>query len=287
VGLPTDDDDGTLAGPGGGHVRAIPDRTFTRGTEVRRAMQMHEQGTAQWHAQRIGCVTASRFGDVIGAAKPNKNKIVPGFSVAAETYAKQILAEMLSKLPSVASAPAMEWGHKYEPMARREYEQARGVTVGQCVFFEALDWIGGSADGGVTTEEETGIIEIKCPYSTAEHLDTLLAAEPPKEYLPQMQGNMWVMGAEWCDYISFDPRLPDDCRLFVYRVLRERDYIDEMVSKLTAFRDLVQAKYAEITGREQFTLTTADIQRIDDYINAKSWERIGMFYEGGQDDSDE
>ena len=248
---------------------------------------MTEQGTAQWHAQRIGCVTASRFGDVIGASKPNKNKIVPGFSVAAETYAKQILAEMLSKLPSVASAPAMEWGHKYEPMARREYEQARGVTVGQCVFFEALDWIGGSADGGVTTEEETGIIEIKCPYSTAEHLDTLLEAMPPKEYLPQMQGNMWAMGAEWCDFISFDPRLPDDCRLFIHRVKRDDQFIHEMVLKLERFRDLVLGKYQEITGHKGFHLTADDIQRIDDYINAKPWERIGMFYEGGQDDSGE
>lgn len=242
------------------------------------------QGSARWHAQRLGCVTASEFGTVIGASKKNANKLAIGFSTAAETYAWQLLAEMITRLPDVVSAPALEWGHKYEPMARREYEATRdcGVEPAEFIEHENHPWIGGSPDSMVWiggTVIGHGILEIKCPKSSAVHLRTLEAREMPVEHYPQVQGNMWVTGCDWCDFISFDPRCDDSTRLFVQRIKRDDAYIEKMAPRLIAFRDLVHAAYQRITGYDEFVVTGDDIRRIDQYLTRKPWERLGMFYQ--------
>jgi len=233
------------------------------------------QGSAQWHAQRLGFVTASRFADVIGASKPNKNLLAVGFSTTAETYAWELLAEMITKLPATFSAPATDWGHAYEDLARKEYERVTGEAVVPCGFLEVEPFIGGSPDG--MTGDQESIIEIKCPYSTVTHLRTLKTGEVPSEHIPQIQGNLWITDAYCCSFISFDPRCEHSTQLFIKTIYRDDTFIATLISKVRDFRDLVLAEYQRITGSDEFVVTEADQRRIDEWINAKPWERQGMF----------
>ena len=236
------------------------------------------QNSAMWHAERLGYVTASRFKDVMQPAKKNGNRLALDFSTTAESYAWQLLGEMITKLPVISTGYALDWGHAYEDQARAEYwKYYKGdLTLAEFTEHESEPFIGGSPDGLVG---ENGSIEIKCPYNTAVHLQTVDSGEVPAEHLPQIQGILWVTGRLWCNFISYDPRCGNS-ELFVKKVKRDDEYIKKLAERITAFRDLVCGKYYELTGEDSYSLELEDIQRIEAYIQAKPWQRTGMFLKG-------
>ena len=73
---------------------------------------------------------------------------------------------------------------------------------------------------------ETGLVEIKCP-NTQTHIETMLAKRVPPRYTPQIHWQMACTGREWCDFVSFDPRLPEQTQIFIKRVERDEKYIKE------------------------------------------------------------
>jgi putative phage-type endonuclease len=146
----------------------------------------------------------------------------------------RLVAERLTnEIQESFSSPAMEWGVKYEPMARMAYEIARETFVDTTGFWKhtSIPWVGCSPDGLVGTE---GLVEIKCPNTTT-HLDYLLAGEIPAEYYKQIQGQLWVMNREWCDFISYDPRMPERKRLFIKRCYRSNDSIADIEEATKVF----------------------------------------------------
>jgi hypothetical protein len=159
-------------------------------------------------------------------------------------------------------------------MAVSEYEGVNGDDVRRAGFYEVESFIGGSPDGLVN---DTGIVEVKCPHNTIQHLKTLVANEMPAEHIAQVQGNIWIADVDWCDFISFDPRCDDSTRLVIKRIYRDNKTISTIESKVRDFRDLVLAEYQRITGSDEFVISEADQRRIGEYINAKPWERQGMF----------
>ena len=90
---------------------------------------------------------------------------------------------------------------------------------------------GASPDGLVGTD---GLLEIKCPF-TATHIDTLLSGKVPDRYKTQMQWQMACTGRQWCDFVSYDPRLPEPMRLFITRVPRDNSAIRLMEIEVVAF----------------------------------------------------
>ena len=236
------------------------------------------QNDAVWHAERLGYVTASRFKDVIAPAKKNSNKLAVGFSVAAEAYAWQLLGEMITKLPVISSGYALDWGHAYEDQARQEYQTRYKCEVELAEFTEHATepFVGGSPDGLLAFD---GILEIKCPYTTAVHLQTVDSGKVPAEHMPQIQGNLWVTGRSNCDFVSYDPRCEHKA-LFIKTVDRDDEYIGQLAERVTAFRDLVCGKFYELTGQDTYTLEAEDVARIEAYIQAKPWQRTAMFLKG-------
>jgi len=200
------------------------------------------QGSQEWHEARLGLVTASRFRDVLTQPRAKKDQEAGKLSEVAMSYLCELVAETLTGEHRSASAAALDWGHENEPLARLEYELTCGVDVTETgIVIHDNGLIGASSDGFIGGD---GAIEIKCPYNPAVHLKTVLSGEMPKEHIPQVQGNLWLAERDWCDFISFDPRIPQGskARLFVVRVHRDDDYIKMLSERVLAFAELVESK---------------------------------------------
>ncbi|GJD92881.1 lambda exonuclease family protein [Methylobacterium iners] len=200
------------------------------------------QGSAAWHQARLGRVTASRVADVIERTKAGK------FTAAREKYMVQLLAERLTgqATPHFTSVE-MLWGTEQEPAARRAYEFLHDVDVVQVGFVQhpRYSQAGASPDGFVDAD---GLIEIKAPMSVT-HVSTLLRGTAPEDYLPQMQFQMACTGRQFCDFVSYDPRMPDEMRIFVVRVPRDETAIAAIEADVAAFLEELARREAALRDR--------------------------------------
>jgi putative phage-type endonuclease len=175
------------------------------------------------------------------------SKIKTGESAGRKNYKMDLVVERLTNTPTSSfTNAAMAWGTETEPLARMAYEAFTGTFVDQVAFIQhpSIEWFGCSPDGLV----DDGLIEIKCP-NTATHIDYLLAGVPPAKYVPQMQTQMACTGAKWCDFVSFDPRLPTELQLLVVRLNRDDFYIQEIEVEVKQFLDEVQQVYTQLKER--------------------------------------
>jgi putative phage-type endonuclease len=183
------------------------------------------QGSPEWLAARAGKVTASRINDVMASKT----------TAAYRDYRAQIVAEILTGQPQESgfTNAAMQWGTDQEKFARAEYELACDWTVDEVgiVLHPTIERGAASPDGLVSTN---GLVEIKCP-KTATHLQTLIDKKQPRQYENQMLWQMACTGREWCDFVSYDPRLPEDLQLFVHRFDRDDKRIAEIEEAVTQF----------------------------------------------------
>ena len=185
-----------------------------------------EQRTEAWHLQRLGKVTASRVADVIAKTKS-------GFSASRENYMAQLVVERLTNKPSEGfTNAAMQWGTETEPLARAAYELHKGILVEEVGFIDhpTIEMSGASPDGFAGD----GLIEIKCPNS-ATHIDTLVKNKIPDKYVPQMVWQMLCTGRTWCDFVSFDPRMPEDLQLYIQRLNLEQLYAKSLEDEIRQF----------------------------------------------------
>lgn len=199
-----------------------------------------EQRTEEWFAARLGKVTASRVADVIAKTKT-------GYSASRENYMAQLVVERLTqtKAESYTNA-AMQWGTDQEPFARAAYEAAQGVMVEEVGFVPhpTIEWAGASPDGLVGDD---GLVEIKCP-NTATMIETLLSQKVPGKYFIQMQFQLACTGRKWCDYVSFDPRMPAKAQMFVRRVDRDDEYIAHLEEEIAKFLVEVESQIQKLNA---------------------------------------
>lgn len=167
------------------------------------------QGSKEWHEARLGHITGSIFGKM--------EKKTAKFSQTAISQMIAVLAERLTGQHKEFSTNATQWGNDHENEAKALYEERKQCIVQDTGFVkkEGFKWAGCSPDGFI--DFGTGIVEIKCPYNTENHLKYCMANKVPKDYLAQVNFNLWVTGAEYCDFISFDPRLPENLQLHIVR----------------------------------------------------------------------
>lgn len=195
---------------------------------------MVEQGSDEWKTLRLGKATASRMADICATTKT-------GWGASRANYAAQLIAERLTGVVAESyTNGAMEWGVATEAEARAVYSFFLGVTVETVDFVShpTIEMSGASPDGLVGSD---GLVEIKCP-NTATHIDTLLKGKIPEKYLLQMTWQMACTGRRWCDFVSYDPRMPENLRLFTKRVQRDDALVADLESKVSEFLAEVHAK---------------------------------------------
>lgn len=200
---------------------------------------MVEQGTAEWHALRCGKATASRIADMLAKTKT-------GWGASRANYRAQLVAERLTGTVAESfTNEAMKWGTATEPDARAAYSFYCGADVALTDFVDhpEIAMSGCSPDGLVG---EHGLVEIKCP-NTATHIETLLGGTIPSKYVLQMQWQMACTGRQWCDFVSYDPRMPEDMRLFVQRLARSDGDIAEIAAGVRVFLAEVDATVSRLT----------------------------------------
>ena len=201
-------------------------------------IEVIDQGTDEWFAMRLGKVTASRAADVLAKTKT-------GYSATRDNYMAQLVCERLTgeKGENFTNA-AMQHGTETEPLARAAYEAFKDVLVDEVGFVPhpSIIMAGASPDGLVGDD---GLLEIKCP-NTATHIETLLSQTVPGKYNTQMQFQMACTNREWCDFVSFDNRLPQELQLFVKRVPRDNMYIRLMEEEIIKFLNELDIKIAQL-----------------------------------------
>ena len=212
------------------------------------------QGSPEWHAVRCGCVTASHIADMMARTKS-------GWGASRATYEAELVAERLTGIPAEHyTNAAMQWGTDHEPQARAIYAFLAGVEVTEAGFVRhpTIRYAGCSPDGLVGTD---GLVEFKCP-STATHIATLRSGAVPDRYLKQMQFQMACTGRAWCDFVSFDPRMPTDLQMFTRRVPRDAEAIAEIEREVVAFLDGVENIISELRPRAAFEASLASHQKV-------------------------
>ena len=185
-----------------------------------------EQRTEEWFAARCGKVTASRVADVIAKTKT-------GYSASRANYLADLVVERLTGKPAATfSNAAMEWGTEQEPAARAAYSAKTGILVEEVGFIDhpTVAMSGASPDGFA----EEGLVEIKCP-NTSTMLEWILDGKVPSKHIPQLQWQMACTGRPWCDFVSYDPRLPERLQLLIVRVPRDDEYIAMLETEVTKF----------------------------------------------------
>lgn len=186
-----------------------------------------DQRTNDWFAARLGKATASRIADIVAKTKT-------GYSTSRRDYAVELALERVTGTRQEAYSNAyMQRGTELEPLARAAYEAATGQLVEEVGLIDhpTIPMAGASPDGLVGDD---GLLEIKCPKS-ATHLETLLSGKADGRYIHQMMWQMACTGRAWVDFVSYDPRFPDESQMFVCRVNRDAKAIAELEAEVSAF----------------------------------------------------
>ena len=206
-----------------------------------------EQKSAEWYAERAGKFTGSEIHKLMKSGRA-KDKV---FSDTAITYIMDKIAEVMTNGLSIKykqfDSRATEWGNEQEPNAVKFYQDFTGRIVTPSGFYQLTDFFGASPDGDI---EPDGLLEIKCPFNTINHVKHLLCQEPtdlPDEYFWQLQAELLATGRKWADFVSYDPRCTERTCLKIIRVNRDEEIMKQL--------------------RERIELATKEMLRIIDQIN--------------------
>jgi putative phage-type endonuclease len=202
-----------------------------------------EQRSEEWFAARCGSLGASQLNEALATTKN-------GWGASRENLKNRIIAERLTGTPTESfTNAAMQWGVDQEDNARKAYEAHTGTFVDEMgiAFHPVLKHTHASPDGLVG---EDGLIEIKVPNTTT-HIETLKSQKVPSKYMNQMLWQMRCVDRQWCDYVSFDPRLPQHLQLFVKRVERDDAAIAELEAKVAEFLTEVETEIVALN--EEFS----------------------------------
>lgn len=200
---------------------------------------MIEQGSAEWKQLRAGNATASRIADIIARTKS-------GYSASRENYLTELVIERFGVMNEGFTNAAMQHGTETEPFARAAYELKNGVMVSEVDYVPhpRIQRSGASPDGIVGE----GLLEIKCPDSKT-HFNYLLVGNVPEKYKPQMAWQMACTGAKWCDFVSFDNRVPDGLEYFQIRYIRDDEYIESLEEEVAKFLAEVAERFNQLHAK--------------------------------------
>jgi len=192
-----------------------------------------EQGTPEWFITRLGIPTASMYSAILAngrGGEPSKTR---------QTYMYKLAGEVLTGEPSEQFQNRhTQRGHEHEPFARNAYSFLTGNDP-ETIGFIRNGNTGASPDALIETD---GLLEIKSKLPHL-HIEGLERDEVPSEHLPQVQGQLWVAEREWCDFVSYCPKI----KLFHKRVYRDEQLIRTIATEVDRFN----AELAEVVERHK------------------------------------
>lgn len=192
---------------------------------------MMDQRSDEWFAARLGFATASRMNDALAGPE----------TAARRNYLIQLVTERLTGQQQESfSSAAMQRGTDLEPVARMAYESKNGF-VDKTGFHKhpQIEWFGASPDALVGDE---GLVEIKVPNSTT-HVDYILSGKVPTKYQRQMLAQLACTNRKWCDFVSFDDRLPEHLQLLVIRFEPKPEEIAKLEEGVIKFLNDVEKEF--------------------------------------------
>jgi len=196
------------------------------------------QRSPEWFAARLGSLGASEVYEAIARTKT-------GWGASRANVMARKIVERLTGVPQDTYInAAMQNGIDTEPEARIAYQLSRDVGVVEVglIRHPSIPNTHASPDGLIGDD---GLLEIKCPQS-AKHIETLLGQVIDLRYHTQMQWQMACSGRQWCDFVSYDPRMPEHMRLFVQRVDRNDERIEELEEMVRDFLGELDEKLARL-----------------------------------------
>ena len=197
------------------------------------------QRDGAWLASRVGFATASRFKDILARTKS-------GPAAARRNYLVELATERMTKqAASHFESAAMRWGQEQEQPAKVVYAQQMDVEIDEVGFCRHDTLMAGASPDGLVDWD--GLIEVKCPFVSAVHIETWLFGMPA-EHMAQVQGQLWITGRQWCDFVSYDGRMPTDLQLYVQRIHRDESYIADLQKQVADFLGEVDGLVATLMG---------------------------------------
>ena len=200
----------------------------------------------RWKSKRIGKITSSNLPDLMKLDKAGHCSQKKGID-----YLLEVMHQRQTGVDAQESfAKAFEWGHLYEEEALDYYNKVTNSNVlsgtygfDEILFREPLYGFGDSPDG--VTPDGMGVVEIKCPYNSANHLRncSLTAYHDKLDYFWQIMGHMIDNSVQWCDFISYDPRYEDGHpnKMKILRIKKDdvKARIDQVINKIGWWNDLI------------------------------------------------
>lgn len=202
-----------------------------------------DQRSPEWFQARLGRLTGSRAGDMLA-------RIKTGEAAARRDLRLQLVCERLTgQLQEDGyTNGAMQRGIELEPAAFAAYEALTGHLARRTGFLQHPTLMAGcSVDGDV--DDFTGIVELKCPKSTTHYRYLRLRGAVPPEHLAQITHNLWITGAAWCDFLSYDDRFPVGAQTYLVRVTRDDVDLAAYEAEAVRFLAEVEAEEADVTER--------------------------------------
>ena len=198
------------------------------------------QRTQGWFLDRLGYATASKFKAILAKGKGGAP------SATRKSYIAQLVCDILTGKPGESFCnAAMQRGTDLEPFAKMAYEERTGIIVQEVGFIKHATLRAGASPDGLADE---GMIEIKCPDQST-HQETLLCGMD-SGHMPQVQGQMWITGRPWNDFVSYDDRFPPEMQLYIQRIFRDEAYIKNLEVEVTKF--LLEVDQAVIQLKEKY-----------------------------------
>lgn len=210
------------------------------------------QGSPEWYAARCGKITASCFGKLAGSGRSGG-----GWTQTAISYMTQVMGERITGVPQdEIQSKYLDHGNKHEPTARQLYQWhlATRLELKQVGFLDhsSLPFCGGSPDALIGDE---GVLEIKCPYNVPAHLANIESdGTTDRDYVWQMQGNLWITNRKWCDFVSFHPYVPSRLQFHVVRYMRDEDVIEEIAERVPRALEQIAIRVKKIEERVRLSV---------------------------------
>lgn len=207
---------------------------------------MNIQRTPEWHAARVGRVTASRIHEMMARTKT-------GWGASRDDYLFDLVVERRTGAPVDTYVNAhMQRGIELEPEAVAAYEYYADIETEEVGFIPhpRIEMAGASPDRLVGAD---GLLEVKCPKAST-HGKTLCGASIDRAYILQIQFQMAVTGRAWCDWVSFDPRWPEEDRLYIERVHRDNEMIAELEKQTLVFLKEIDLATQKVINRKRNVL---------------------------------